>query len=165
MPRAMENCLKGDSFGWCLAGGLIPPFPGSNPGAPASHRGLFSGDLLLFAKRPHFRRLAVSSPVSGQESGLLLTGSLDPGGVSLLAKFSISEICTRERAETGCVSAETSSNLAYWGLCAASTGCGGFLPQRRQSAERETTAGSPRWRTLQRDAGTSVEIRGGGVKF
>jgi hypothetical protein len=95
-----------------------------------------SGDLLLFAKRPHFRRLAVRSPVSGQESGRLLTESLDPGGVSLLAKFSISEICARERPETGCVSAETGSNLAYWGLCAASTGCGGFLPCDPVAAEQ-----------------------------
>jgi hypothetical protein len=94
-----------------------------------------SGDLPLFAKRPHFRRLAVRSPVSGQESGRLPTESLDPGGVSLLAKFSISEICARERPETGCVSAETSSNLAYWGLCAASTGCGGFLPCDPVAAE------------------------------
>jgi hypothetical protein len=43
------------------------------------------------AKRPHFRRLAVRSPVSRQKSRRLLIERLDSGGVSLLAKFSISE--------------------------------------------------------------------------
>ena len=75
----------------------------------------------------------MADPVSDEAFRPFCLESLDSGGVSLLAKFSISEICARERPETGCVSAETSSNLAYWGLCAASTGCGGFLAVRSHS--------------------------------
>jgi hypothetical protein len=78
-------------------------FKGSQP--PRS----LPGDSPHSTKSRHFRRLAVKSLVSGENVGRLSQKALESGRVSLLPKFSISEICMRERPETGFVSAETGS--------------------------------------------------------
>jgi hypothetical protein len=62
---------------------LIPPFPGSNPGA---------GVRRHFELRRHFRRLAAKSPVSGEGYRISRAKRREFGGESLLDEFSISEI-------------------------------------------------------------------------
>jgi hypothetical protein len=102
------------------------------------------GDFSDFAKSRHFRRLVAKSSVSGLESRRLLTESLDSGDVSLLAGFSISEVCTREHPETGCVSAETGSNpaaalRASGALMSSSIGRGGNTGSQNRSRPPATT--------------------------
>jgi len=57
--------------------------------------------------------LAAKSPVSGEEYRASRAEGRDFQGESLLEKFSISEISVRGCPETGCVSAETGSNLQF----------------------------------------------------
>jgi hypothetical protein len=85
----------------------IQRFESSFPSQPPRS---LSGGFPHSTKRRHFRRLAVKSLVSGENVGRLSPKALESRGVSLLAEFSISEICVRERPETGFVSTETGSN-------------------------------------------------------
>jgi hypothetical protein len=56
------------------------------------------------------RRSVLRNSCLWRECRLSLTKAFESRGVSLPAEFSISEICARERPETGFVSAETGSN-------------------------------------------------------
>jgi hypothetical protein len=91
---------------------LIPPFPGSNPGDPASHRGLTLGISGTHGSADISGGLAARSPVSGEEFRRILAEGRESRGKSLIDDFSISEIWIGSRPETGCVSAETGSNSA-----------------------------------------------------
>jgi hypothetical protein len=55
--------------------------------------------------------LAAKSPVSGEEFGGIHAEGREFHGESLIGDFSISEIQIGSLPETGCVSAETISNL------------------------------------------------------
>ena len=67
-------------------------------------------DFGYSGKCRRFRRLAAKSPVSGEEIRASRTEGGKTSIESLLGDFSISEIWTGSRRETGCVSAETGSN-------------------------------------------------------
>jgi hypothetical protein len=70
-----------------------------------------AGDFGQSRKCRHFRGLADKSLVSGEKSRASRTKGREFRDESLLDEFSISEIWEQERPETGCVSAETGSNL------------------------------------------------------
>jgi hypothetical protein len=116
-PRALQSCHQPERqpelrrphqepASRCVTNSGFPPYPGSNPGAPASHSGLVRatsctlrrGDISE-GQRPRARSLASNfwaSCAKGRESRV----------ESLLEDFSISEIWEQERPETGWVSAE-----------------------------------------------------------
>jgi hypothetical protein len=85
----------------------IYEFESSFPSQPPR---FLPGDSPRSVKRRHFRRLATRSLVSRGKLRASRTEGLESPGVSLLAEFSISEICVRRPPETGCFCAETGSN-------------------------------------------------------
>jgi hypothetical protein len=79
---------------------------------PSQPQRSLAADSPHSAKKRHFRRLAARSLVSGEEFRAPCAEGRESGGESLLDDFSISEIWVGRRPETGCVSAETGSNVA-----------------------------------------------------
>src|SRR5262249_5715812 len=84
-----------------------PRFESSEPSQPPRS---LPGDSPHSTKSRHFRRLAAKSPVCAKEFWASRTRGCESGSESLLADFSISRTCERERPETACVCAETGSN-------------------------------------------------------
>jgi hypothetical protein len=86
--------------------------PGSSPaiGRTGPNSTCRGSNFEYSRKCRHFRRLAATNLVSGEEFWRIRAEGRESRGESLLDEFSISEIWMGSRAETGCVSAETGSN-------------------------------------------------------
>ena len=119
-------------------------FESSNPGAPSNHSGLL----------PAIPRILQRSDISGGVAArvwslaanlwLLAPKASESRGVSLLAEFSISEICVRERPETGLFSQRPvrtarASVFCRYGAAAVASCPTAWRPDSRADVSRRST--------------------------